>query len=310
MSLLVNNPVDVFDAHKGGVEEERKWTFECVPGFFKQDDESTDDTNFDLLAEDFGLAKPSWAALQAEVANLNASTPDTEVYKLLFLARHGQGWHNFAVEKYGMKAWDDYWSHLNGDGEIVWGPDPLLTELGKSQAKENNRGWKQQLAKGAPLPVAYYSSPFTRSCQTAVYTWLDLSLTESKDPHPVFVKEDIRETIGGHTCDKRNLRSVTEERFTRYGFEIEEGFTEEDELYSDDREKLHMHGLRINRFLQFLYEKDFGKTEQDTYVSVTSHSGTIRAFVLALAHRKFAICTGGMMPILVKGTRAKNESSL
>lgn len=319
MSLLINNPVDVIDAHKGGDDEtilyhehlaqvpadERKWTFECVPGFFKQDDPTMDDSQFDLLGENFGLVRPSWAELQTEIKRLNDSTPSTEMYKVLFLARHGQGWHNFALEKYGLEAWDNYWSHLNGDGDLVWGPDPSLTDLGVAQARENNRGWKEQLAKGAPLPSAYYCSPFTRACQTAVATWEDIALTASAQPHPVHVQEDIRETIGGHTCDKRGLRSNTEAQFGPYGFEIEEGFTEEDELYSDDRERLFRHALRINRFLQRLFEKDLGSSA-DPYVSVTSHSGTIRAFVMALLHRKFAICTGGMMPVVVRATRVES----
>jgi hypothetical protein len=40
------------------------------------------------------------------VASLEAAKKEGESYKVLFLGRHGQGWHNVAETKYGTKAWD------------------------------------------------------------------------------------------------------------------------------------------------------------------------------------------------------------
>jgi hypothetical protein len=40
------------------------------------------------------------------VTGLEAAKKEGESYKVLFLGRHGQGWHNVAEAKYGTKAWD------------------------------------------------------------------------------------------------------------------------------------------------------------------------------------------------------------
>ena len=40
------------------------------------------------------------------MASLEAAKKEGESYKVLFLGRHGQGWHNVAETKYGTKAWD------------------------------------------------------------------------------------------------------------------------------------------------------------------------------------------------------------
>ena len=42
--------------------------------------------------------------------------------------------HNVAMEKYGS-AWNPSWRHLDGDGEIVWGPGSELSEKGREQAR-------------------------------------------------------------------------------------------------------------------------------------------------------------------------------
>lgn len=284
------------------------WRFESPRGFFKQRDPQTNELEFNYITDDFGLLVGSWADLQLQLAELNRTALPNESYKLLFLLRHGQGYHNYAVSKYGIKLWDDHWSHIEGDGEIVWGPDPFLTELGENQARENNKAWKQQILKGAPIPSKFYSSPFTRSCQTLVNTWLDITLTESAAPKKPLIKELIREQIGVHLCDKRSTKSVIESRFSKYGFEIEENFTEKDELYKDDvRETVLEQVSRLHDFLQFLFEKEWDgdsvSDEKDVYVSVTSHAGTTRSLLLALGHNRFTIAAGGMIPVVVKGVR-------
>lgn len=40
-------------------------------------------------------------------------------YKVIYIARHGEGWHNRAEEKYGTEEWNRRWSRLEGDGEMV-----------------------------------------------------------------------------------------------------------------------------------------------------------------------------------------------
>jgi hypothetical protein len=39
---------------------------------------------------------------------------------VLYVARHGQGYHNVAESQYGTPMWNCHWSLLNGDGKITW----------------------------------------------------------------------------------------------------------------------------------------------------------------------------------------------
>jgi len=48
-----------------------------------------------------------WDKFRERIASLNEELRehDAEV-KVIFFARHGQGWHNVAEAKYGTKRWD------------------------------------------------------------------------------------------------------------------------------------------------------------------------------------------------------------
>lgn len=92
---------------------ERPWRFSIVPDFFKQSNIETDDVHFDAINNHFGLSLSSWSELLANLDKLNLSASENEVYKLVFCARHGQGYHNKAVEIFGLKAWDDRSLHKN-----------------------------------------------------------------------------------------------------------------------------------------------------------------------------------------------------
>ncbi|MCC3263300.1 hypothetical protein LLE87_34580, partial [Paenibacillus polymyxa] len=84
-------------------------------------------------------------------------------------------------------------------------------------------------------------------------------------------------------------------------FTFEDNFTEKDQLFDSfqRREEYYEQFLRANRFLQNLFD-----TFKDEYVSITSHAGMIRAFITVVGHRKFTVPTGGMVPVVVKGTRS------
>lgn len=326
MSLLIPTECDYEDAHGGDPKQEEiykeeiaklqkttdtnfPWKFEVVPGFFKQSDDSTDDLKFNYATDNFGRIG-LWEEIIARLQELNKNAADNEVYKLLFLARHGQGYHNVIVNKYGIEQWNKKWHSLTTDGELIYAPDPMLTDLGISQAKENNQAWREQLKQGAPIPSKFYVSPLQRSCHTVVHTWDGIKPTSL---HPL-VYEGVRETLGLNLCDKRSTRTVICERFEKpHGFNIDDTVTENDELYKDDyRETLVEQSIRLNKFLQYLFEQDFTGTQvnrskalDDIFVSITSHAGTIRSFITVLGHRHFTISTGGMIPIVVKATRTK-----
>lgn len=143
------------------------------------------------------------------------------------IARHGQGWHNFGSAKHGLdvslvfckinysyltphffdlmhyQKWEEYWTYLNNDDQITWGPDPELTPLGKSQAQAVNRCWVAEAPLGAPIKseeMRWYVSPMIRTGQTLEESWGALL---GRAPE---VWEDWREVYGGHTCDKRSTK--------------------------------------------------------------------------------------------------------
>lgn len=322
MSFLIPTVADHADAHEEAEEEvkyhqklqqlkqfeQSPWAFEVIKGFFKQAEPETDDLKFNYATEDMGRLKP-WSTIIEELNQLNANANSNECYKLLFLARHGQGYHNVVINKYSYEEWYRKWYKETHDGEVQFAPDPMLTDLGINQAKENNALWADQVAKGAPIPAKFFVSPLQRSSHTLVHTWSGL---KPETARPV-VTEAIRETCGLNLCDKRSSKTVIHERFGKHGFVFEEGFTEEDEFFDhDNREPLHQHALRTNQFLQNLFDQDFDKTRNqvdrakahsNTFISTTSHAGTIRTFIMVLGHRHFTISTGGMIPVVVKARR-------
>lgn len=176
------------------------------------------------------------------VDKLNSEADQNTSYKVLYLARHGQGDHNVAESHYGTALWDSHYSKLTTDGTsrssppppfplsestdvraAPWGPDAKLTPLGISQAQSVNLAWKEQIVSSIPLPQVLYVSPFSRSASTLRLTWHDILI----DPHgmkPIF-KEMWRETIGLHTCDQRDMATYLKGAYP--GFVFEEPFAEE-----------------------------------------------------------------------------------
>jgi broad specificity phosphatase PhoE len=138
---------------------------------------------------------------------------------------------------------------------MTWGPDARLTPTGEAQARNVSAAWKVQAQAGAPLPSTFYSSPLTRSSDTLRITWESVvGVSQKKGPVPV-VLEGLRETIGVHTCDKRNPKSWIAEREPTWKFE--KGFTEEDELWTpDDRETSDAQQARIREALVQILDND------------------------------------------------------
>lgn len=283
-----------------------KFTFSSAGnGFFAQDDPKTDDQTYDEKETSFGLVQNSWKELIEGFERMRDQADENTRYKLLFLGRHGQGYHNLAIIKYGEKLWDEKLSKEYGNDEMTWGPDPDLTELGIEQAKDNNKVWKDELPRGIPQPQAYYVSPFTRAIDTMQITFDDILLNVGNpDLQPALVVEDLREDNGEHTCDSRGTKSKLSSRFPHVTFET--GFTEDDASWTPDhRETLEEHKARTFRFLNKLFDADWDEPlgEQARYISITSHSGTIGTFLNCINHRKFDLGTGGMIPVIVKATR-------
>ncbi|KAL1590322.1 hypothetical protein WHR41_01236 [Cladosporium halotolerans] len=287
---------------------DRKFQYEAVTGYFMQDDPKTDPATFDYTKHNFGLIPRSypsppppstpqtqWQLFAAHLAHLTATAPPATAYKLLYLARHGEGEHNVAEALYGTKAWDDYWSKLTGDGTLFW-DDARLTPVGEGQARDAGEFFRAQFAEQKmPVPGAWIASPLMRCLRTAELEWAELGLEAFRPT----IKELAREVMGEHTCDRRSSRSVIHAAYPDWP--IEEGFTEEDELWrADHRETFAEHDVRTVRFLDQVFE---GEGREAGVLSLTSHSGAIASLMRVVGHREFRLGTGGMVPVLVKATR-------
>ncbi|CAG8280316.1 unnamed protein product [Penicillium salamii] len=288
-----------------------------VPGYFKQDDPSTDPKTFDYARENFGiidrqysedqLVSPedsAWRRFQKHVDHLNSIGGAR--FKVLFLGRHGEGVHNVAESRYGTKLWDktetfaddlsqEYWSLQDGDSHGLW-VDARLTQKGIEQARVAHDAWKDQLQTGIPPPQSFYVSPLNRCLETAHVTFNGLPIANTTPFRPV-IKELLRETMGEHTCDRRSSATDIAAEYPHYRFEA--GFEEDDLLWDP---KIRESDDHRNKRLSSLLE-DIFSTDESTYLSLTAHSGAITSILEVLGHRKFALATGAVIPVLVRAEK-------
>ncbi|KAK4980857.1 putative phosphoglycerate mutase pmu1 [Elasticomyces elasticus] len=303
----------------------RHLRFSTVPGYFLQDLETTNASEFNYATSNFGLISQTyltdsahsphshltqWQRFERHVRTLNRGSPSGVEYKVLFMARHGEGYHNVAESFYGTAAWDVsseshllrtalvdrsqcYWAQLDGNGTITWA-DAILTEDGIAQAKVANDFWAHQFTTQKMVaPQSYYTSPLTRCLQTAEITFSTLDLPQ-KYPFVPTIKELLREGISTHTCDRRSSRLDIQRRFPSY--KIEDDFALHDPLWTGIRaETPAAQDVRSKEVLEAMFA-----TDSSTYISITSHSGEIASLLRVLGHRTFSLNTGAVIPVLVK----------
>ncbi|KAF1931284.1 phosphoglycerate mutase family protein [Didymella exigua CBS 183.55] len=281
-------------------------------GVFLQSEDSTDDTTFDFKKQNFGLIDRSyptdsdqdskekiWPRFEHYARSLASSVTDGASFKVLFLGRHGQGWHNVAESKYGTHAWDCYYSALDGHDGLVWA-DAHLTPVGEQQAQDVNALWAEKLTQGLPPPETYYVSPLTRTIQTADLSFRGLNLPAGKDYTP-YIVELLREALGVHTCDRRSTKTALERAFPHLNFE--RGFSENDALWEADyREPRRARKYRLATFLDRVFAQD-----ENVFLSLTSHSGAIASILEAVGHRPFALETGGVIPVFLRAERVEGS---
>ncbi|EDU45207.1 phosphoglycerate mutase family protein [Pyrenophora tritici-repentis] len=286
-------------------------------GFFMQSEDETDDSEFDFRNHNFGLISRSypidedasefqWRRFENYVRSLEATKQPNESYKVLFLGRHGEGWHNVAEAKYGTKAWDCYYSALDGADGLTWA-DAHLTSVGELQAKDVADLWAQQLNEGIPVPETFYVSPLTRTIQTADISFSTLPFPHppsQKPPYRPLIKELLREALGVHTCDRRS--TLTHLRATYPHLTFESGFSDQDLLWKADyREPASARRYRLGVFLDGVVAEDEG-----VLLSMTSHSGAIGSLLEVMGHRKFRLETGGVIPVFIKAERVESHREI
>ncbi|PSS27231.1 hypothetical protein M430DRAFT_46334 [Amorphotheca resinae ATCC 22711] len=292
----------------GEAETPKYIRYSTVTGFFQQDDPATDASTFDYTATNFGLInreystdaeydpdrkKTQWQRFEFQVYRLNEESGPQVQYKVLYMGRHGEGYHNAAESYYGTPAWDCYWSTKDGNDTVTWA-DAHLTPAGILQALKANTFWAQMIStQKIPTPESYYASPLTRCLQTAFHTFSNLSLPADR-PFIPQIKELFREEIGVHTCDRRSSKSYIQQHYPTCTFE--DGFAEEDPLWTPDvRETADAQDARTKTVLDDVFGND-----TNTYISISSHSGEIASILRVIGHRTFSLGTGQVIPVLVR----------
>ncbi|CAK7243281.1 MAG: putative phosphoglycerate mutase pmu1 [Sporothrix thermara] len=311
----------------------KRYIYTTVNGIFLQTEASTIADGFDYAATNFGLinrAYPTdkgdasdtkltqWQRFARYVDALNEVAREMRVdsgteselaasrnvaYKVLLMGRHGEGVHNVAEALYGTPAWNSYWAQQDGDGTSVWA-DARLTATGEAQASRANRFWAGQLAdQKQPAPQRYYVSPLTRCLQTASITFGGLALHGS--PFVPVVKELLREDISTHTCDRRASRLALHAAFPAAVFE--EGFAENDPLWTGTTDETRAaHDVRSRALLDDVFSSSSSSSDA-TWISFSSHSGTITSLLRVLGHRPFPLSTGQIIPVLVRVEEMRDD---
>lgn len=97
------------------------WTFQAEPGFFTdlaavQDEHPagkiTTQPQLALLHREYPTDEPGapdkrdWVRFAAYVTSLNQASPENLAYKVLYLTRHGFGYHNKKHAEVGTVEWD------------------------------------------------------------------------------------------------------------------------------------------------------------------------------------------------------------
>ncbi|KAL7268959.1 putative phosphoglycerate mutase pmu1 [Rhizina undulata] len=315
----------IADAGVDASRAQQKWKSiekSTVKGFFAQDLPETNDATFDFVASNFGLLdkfdvpeldnkgldlelrseigergeggvkKAPWRRFEKAIRQLNRQAPKNTVYKVLYVARHGQGYHNVAESFYGTPQWNCYWSLKDGNETSTWS-DAQLTPQGIEEALKANAAWKTQIESGIPLPESFYSSPLSRAASTLLLNWRDITPKPGANPTPIF-KEKLRETLGIHTCDRRGTKSYLHSTYPIFAFEP--GFAETDLLWDPVlRESYDARDARLGQALDEIFASD-----DATFVSITAHGGAFSSIFNVLGHRGFRVQTGGVVPIVVK----------
>ena len=281
--------------------------FSVMTGFFLS--ESVQPGDFDPFQCDLGLVGPmgkqlssaeenlraeQWSTFSQHIQDLSDSSSDTTRYKLLYLARHGQGVHNVAESTYGTAEWERHYAKLDGAPGIGEWMDAPLTPEGIRQAKDASNFWLKFSERNiTALPQSYYVSPLDRCLATAGYTFGPLQLPKDRPYKPV-VKEMLRETMGVHTCDKRRTRSYIERSYPEVT--IAEPFAEEDTLWDAHRRETNQNmDIRFRGLL-----RDIFMTDNNTHISLTAHSGAVASILRVLGHAPFRLKTGSVMAVFVK----------
>lgn len=295
-TVLEYNIIDRWSSNE--LQDTQNIEYSAVPGFFKQSIWGANVTEIGPVPKRFGLIDGHdkyWRSFREKIKKMNKKSGKDTTYKVLFLGRHGEGFHNLGLNYYGEEEWDRKWGRLTGNGTITWGPDAKLTPNGIEQAKRVNALWKDEMHNGGgiPLPTALFVSPLRRTLYT-----LNESFAGVVDCPPPLIVENLRDAYGLRTSDWRHNKTWIHERFP--GFEFEEWFTERDELWEEGKREPTEH---VQERVKDVLDRIF--TLSDTYLALVAHDKVISATFNLTGHPDYDLPTGGVIPLVIKVTRVR-----
>ncbi|ATY65208.1 phosphoglycerate mutase family [Cordyceps militaris] len=238
-----------------------------------------------------------WARFTAHVAALNREAPANVSYKIMFLTRHGEGYHNL------MKTLsEDEQGEENHDAQLPDEAacfDAFLTPVGVAQATALSGLWLASIAAdGLPVPQTLYTSPLARCLQTG-QLYLQPIMDAHSLPYGPLVKERLRERLTMHSGNKRRPRAWIAENWP--ACVIEEGFSEEDVMGTLPRpETEEENRVRVLEVLADVFEADASEV-----VAWTFHSLSMRALLGGLGMVPFKLQPATTIAVLVRGEKGK-----
>ncbi|KAI1391601.1 phosphoglycerate mutase-like protein [Hypoxylon trugodes] len=263
-----------------------------------------------------GERAQQWVRFTNYIQELNRRhINDGTSYKLLYIIRHGQGIHNVKMDELKVAEeagtleiidgkplnWKNYWSHEDGDGKVIWA-DAQLVDKGIRQAQDLAKLWIDEAQKDAlPLPGTVYTSPLARCLETTRLAYTPVMARHGRRLQAV-IKENLRERITDHTCDRRSTRSWIERNYPDYT--IEEGFSEEDKSWDVTKsESLEQHVVRIQRLFDEIFSND-----ASPIISLTTHSYALTAILALVGYPKFLVNEGTIVPLFIKAEKVTQNT--
>ncbi|GMK59994.1 hypothetical protein CspeluHIS016_0902110 [Cutaneotrichosporon spelunceum] len=277
------------------------YAYEHIPDLFEI---STWDE--DIRAR-FGLRSSGWHDFRKRINELQSACAENERIKVLYAARHGEAEHNTLYLRYGMPDTDEVQLRY----PIT---DPGLTPAGREQAMNLAQVLRQESSMGMPLPTRWYTSPMRRPGETVGLTWGWLYGKGESDLHAegilkrgadmshgvrAEVVEQIREHLHVHHCDERLAKSELMKLFPAFMWPT--SMPEKDTVWRPTgRETEDEMIARAAEGLTIIMDS----ARDDVYISMTAHSGVLRALYKTLGVPAHRLDTGEMNVLVL---RVRNE---
>jgi len=190
-----------------------------------------------------------WQKDESQIAGKNT--------KLVYLIRHGEGFHNLAQREWqeAKKSGEPY--TLDTDPEFRY-MDPSLTPTGEAQASS----LRDEAAK--TKVDLYVTSPFKRAIQTLERSFDPAHRPE--EPRKAWCLEVLHEQAGLHTCDKRRAISEIKEEYKWIDFSLVED--NEDPYWGDGLKRETMEHLqeRCESLVRWIQQRE------EKRIVVSTHS--------------------------------------